>query len=138
MKYLRLLAVATKSLDFVAQSLQMRQRLLVTTKRPPEKQVLRGSKGFQTPWLIFFRPFFVQRQRKGIQAVTASACRRHRVSVKKRSRSKHQRNKTAAVAKKATAALSLYASTATSSASSATTSHSIASSNRLSSSRSSS
>jgi hypothetical protein len=42
-KNLPLFAAATKSLDFVAQKLQMRQRLLVTTKRKRKKHILRVS-----------------------------------------------------------------------------------------------
>ena len=41
---------------------------LLSQKFPPFIAGTAGSRGIQggTPWLIFFRPFFVQRQRKGI------------------------------------------------------------------------
>ena len=42
---------------------------------------LQGSKGHSVPWLIFFRHFFVQQQRNG-SYTSASACRRHSVSVR--------------------------------------------------------
>ena len=36
-------------------------------------------------WFLFFRHFFVERQRNGIQDGTANACRRHSVSVRRHS-----------------------------------------------------